>query len=368
MSVINQMLKDLDERKTATRNGPYAPLIGQKNNSSKLPWIIVVILSVALIVWVLKDLLPGATMTENNETVIASSTPAEKVIATKTEAVMPEKEQPIDPIIETTPAQDMATVAEKTSDDSVSLTETDSPILAEAENNRAEQVVSKTATDSSSVNLAASIQVTESNESEEQANKPRVLKVSPQKELRAKAQILLEQYQRESYGAMSDAQFAEVLALDPNFHKVRISWLSKLSQQNDNRFEQESLIAIQRWPEIYQYRQMLARSWVAAEPQKAYELLLQQTPTINQAPDYHGLIAYSAKQMGDFNLASKQYQLLLKSFPERADWWLALALAEDQLQRSASALGAYRQSLRFPGLAQNIQAYAEQRIKALQGY
>ena len=96
--------------------------------------------------------------------------------------------------------------------------------------------------------------------------------------------------------------------------------------------------------------------------------MLQQPPAITEAPDYHGLIAYSAKQMGNMNLASKQYQLLLKNYPERADWWLALALAEEQLQRNASALRAYQQSLRFPGLAENIQAYAEQRIKALQGF
>ncbi|MBT8449831.1 MAG: hypothetical protein KJO69_09085 [Gammaproteobacteria bacterium] len=365
MSVINQMLKDLDERKTATPNGPHAPLMGQKNNSSKLPWVIVAILSIALIAWVLKDLLPVAPMTTDYEKVVATSHETEEQIVTKAEALTPETEQQLEPIIKATLAESERSVAEQTEATEVTLEGTEIPVTAEVADNTTEanKMILEPVAD-----LVTNPVVTTNDEVVEKASQPRVVKVSPQLELRAKAQALYEQYQRESYGAISDAQYTEVLALDPDFHEVRISWLSRLSQQKDNRFEQESLMAIQRWPEIYQYRQMLARSWVAAEPQKAYDLLLQQTPTINQAPDYHGLIAYSAKQMGDFNLASKQYQLLLKSFPERADWWLALALAEDQLQRSASALRAYQQSLRFPGLAQNIQAYAEQRIKALQGY
>ena len=72
--------------------------------------------------------------------------------------------------------------------------------------------------------------------------------------------------------------------------------------------------------------------------------------------------------MGDLNLASKKYQLLLQSYPERADWWLALGLLQEQLGNQSRALTAYQQSLRFPGLSGNTRAYAEQRVKAIQGF
>ena len=37
-----------------------------------------------------------------------------------------------------------------------------------------------------------------------------------------------------------------------------------------------------RWPEVYQYRQMLARLWVLSEPNRAYELLVSDMPHLIQ--------------------------------------------------------------------------------------
>lgn len=327
MSVINQMLKDLDERKRPVSNTPYEPMMQQRQSQSKLPWVIVALLSLAIVGWGLKDLLPvNATeeANDNADVATAEKTEYDKVVATNNTDSQPDE---------------AATEAVVTKSEKIALPE----------------------------DIGAPKATINTQQSEPQEAESRVLKVSPQQQSRIQADELLAEYQQQS-GTLSDAQYAEVLALDPNFHSARISWLSRLNQQNDDRFERQTMQAIQKWPEVYQYRQILARFWVMATPQKAYDLLMQQPPAIDKAPDYHGLIAYSAKQMGNLNLASKQYQLLLKSYPERADWWLALALAEDQLQRSASALRAYQQSLRYPGLAQNTQAYAEQRIKALQGF
>ena len=72
--------------------------------------------------------------------------------------------------------------------------------------------------------------------------------------------------------------------------------------------------------------------------------------------------------MGELTLATKKYELLLQSFPERADWWFALALLQEQLGVQGMALAAYQQSLRFPGLTTTTRDYAQQRVRAIQGY
>ena len=382
MSVINQMLKDLDERKTAPAESTYEPIMSQSQPSSKLPWVIVAVLSLVILAWLLRDLLPvnilpvaqdSQAIAEPNEDqtylkVVAADeggTQAENDI-TDAEVAQSEISKPTDQTLASTAADEASITDQNTT------TTNEQPLVAETTTNDSQAVIEpvfpeeNVTTDASSNVVAQKISepVVETPADPE----PRVVKISPQQERRTQAETRYAQYQQTLGGALTDTQYAEVLAIDPEFHRVRIDWLAKLSQQQDSRFEAQSLDAIEQWPAVYQYRQMLARSWVMSEPQQAYQLLMQQPPAITEAPDYHGLIAYSAKQMGDLNLASKQYQLLLKSYPERADWWLALALAEDQLERSASALRAYQQSLRFPGLAANIKAYAEQRIRALQGF
>ena len=196
----------------------------------------------------------------------------------------------------------------------------------------------------------------------------RVVKRNPNASKRTEAEQQYRAYTQDSTSTLNSNEYRAVLEIDPDFHRVRIEWLSSLIQSNESEFTEEASKAMTRWPSVYQYRQMLARLWVMSEPQKAYDLLVSDMPTIATAPDYHGLIAYSAQQMGDLNLASKKYQLLLQSYPERADWWLALGLLQEQLGNQSRALTAYQQSLRFPGLSGNTRAYAEQRVKAIQGF
>ena len=47
-----------DERKPAAPNTPYEPIMNQSKPSSKLPWVIVVVLSLVILAWFFRDLLP----------------------------------------------------------------------------------------------------------------------------------------------------------------------------------------------------------------------------------------------------------------------------------------------------------------------
>ena len=67
-------------------------------------------------------------------------------------------------------------------------------------------------------------------------------------------------------------------------------------------------------------------------------------------------------------MAIEHYQLLLQHYPNRADWWLGLAVSEERQANKEAALQAYRQAIAKPGLTQNVSDYARQRIKILQGF
>ena len=360
MSVINQMLRDLDQRQ-GQQQAPHtvSTPIDTKSNSTMIYAAVAVIVSLSLAIasYFYFAAQPASAVSESTEPAVSSVNatinPADTPL-NQTVTVQP-KPAPVPEAKTATKTQpessaQIVVAEEKQSETTVLAKENRSQAPAEtADNTR-----SSAATDETP---AAT-----------QEPATRVVKRNPNASKRTEAEQQYRAYTQDSTSTLNSNEYRAVLEIDPDFHRVRIEWLSSLIQSNESEFTEEASKAMTRWPSVYQYRQMLARLWVMSEPQKAYDLLVGDMPTIATAPDYHGLIAYSAQQMGDLNLASKKYQLLLQSYPERADWWLALGLLQEQLGNQSRALTAYQQSLRFPGLSGNTRAYAEQRVKAIQGF
>ena len=335
MSVINQMLRDLDQRQ-GQQQAPHmvSTPIDTKSNSTMIYAAVAVIVSLSLAVasYFYFAAQPASAVSETTEPTVSSAN-----------ATINPADTPLNQPVTTQPEPVPLSVPE-----------------------------TKTTTAQIKTEPSPQIVVPEEKQSETSAatQEPatRVIKRNPNASKRTEAEQQYLAYTQDSTNTLSSNEYRTVLEIDPDFHRVRIEWLSSLIQTNESEFTEEASKAMIQWPSVYQYRQMLARLWVMSEPQKAYDLLVSDMPTIATAPDYHGLIAYSAQQIGDLNLASKKYQLLLQSYPERADWWLALGLLQDQLGNQSRALTAYQQSLRFPGLSGNTRAYAEQRVKAIQGF
>jgi len=357
MSVINQMLRDLDQRQ-GQQQAPHtvSTPIDTKSNSTMIYAAVAVIVSLSLAVasYFYFAAQPESAVSESIEPAVSSANatinPADTPL-NQTVTVQP-KPAPVPEAKTATKTQpessaQIVVAEEKQSETTVVAKEDQS----QAPEETADNTRSSAATDETS---AAT-----------QEPATRVVKRNPNASKRTEAEQQYRAYTQDSTSTLNSNEYRAVLEIDPDFHRVRIEWLSSLIQSNESEFTEEASKAMTRWPSVYQYRQMLARLWVMSEPQKAYDLLVSDMPTIATAPDYHGLIAYSAQQMGDLNLASKKYQLLLQSYPERADWWLALGLLQEQLGNQSRALTAYQQSLRFPGLSGNTRAYAEQRVKAI---
>ncbi len=111
-----------------------------------------------------------------------------------------------------------------------------------------------------------------------------------------------------------------------------------------------------------------ARILVAAgRIDRAIDLLEKNAPAVNDDPDYHALLAGLEVRAGNYRRAARQYAALLPLAPDRATWWLGLAIALDQSGRSRAARKAYRSALEHPGLNPAAAAYARHRLEALQG-
>lgn len=353
MSVINQMLRDLDDRQVRQpASQPTAPMMNSESNGLPMRIIAGVILFAAIIIAVYYFNFyqsESVTTAESSEIAVAEQTETTAEIdnaLSNTEEVV------------TSESKELAPSAIENKAQEVSATTSTSEQI----------VVSEPVVETEPADVKATAEATTIEEARIEEPVSRVVKTNPNESNRTRAEQKFREFSEDGSSTLTSNEYQQVLAIDPSFHNVRIEWLSSLIQSNEALFSAEASSAMSRWPEVYQYRQMLARLWVLNEPRKAYDLLISDMPTLDTAPDYHGLIAYSAQQMGDLNLAVKKYELLLENFPERADWWLALGLLQEQLGSQTRALAAYQQSLRFPGLSSSTRSYAEQRVRAIQGY
>ncbi|MDT8383712.1 MAG: tetratricopeptide repeat protein [Gammaproteobacteria bacterium] len=101
------------------------------------------------------------------------------------------------------------------------------------------------------------------------------------------------------------------------------------------------------------------------DSEAAVAVLEQAPPTQAADADYYALLAALYRAAGRHAQASQVYQQLLKGRPGVAAWWLGLALSEDAMGALPQALEAYRRAHRAGGLKPEVLAYVQSRIAAL---
>ncbi|MFT5578956.1 MAG: tetratricopeptide (TPR) repeat protein [Paraglaciecola psychrophila] len=129
-----------------------------------------------------------------------------------------------------------------------------------------------------------------------------------------------------------------------------------------------SLLAQQRAvnPQHIGLLQLEARLLMAtARAEQAQQLLLSQQPPVAEYPAYYELLALAARQYQDFELAQHSYQQLLASDPGRGDWWVGLAVVLDEQALPQQALQAYSRGLRTQRIGADLASYARQRVMSI---
>jgi MSHA biogenesis protein MshN len=117
-------------------------------------------------------------------------------------------------------------------------------------------------------------------------------------------------------------------------------------------------------PENSEYRLMQARIYLTqGQTERAYQILqgLQSSDNI----EYLATQARIAQQLTQYEQAIKNYQQLAKMQPDEARWWLGLAVAYDANKQYSLALQAYQSAQAQGNLSASSLNFVEQRMQEL---
>lgn len=101
------------------------------------------------------------------------------------------------------------------------------------------------------------------------------------------------------------------------------------------------------------------------ENDAALAVLERARPSAAGEVDYYALLAVLYRGAGKHAQAARIYEQMLKLRPAVAAWWMGLALAQDAMGESDQALSAYQRAQRAGGLNSEVLHYVQSRIAAL---
>lgn len=97
----------------------------------------------------------------------------------------------------------------------------------------------------------------------------------------------------------------------------------------------------------------------------AVGVLERALPAVSADPEYHALLAALYRQEKKYAQAARTYQQILLQRPGVASWWMGLALSEDAMGKNAKALVSFQRAQRAGGLGAEVMKYVRTRIAAL---
>lgn len=371
MSVINQMLKDLEQQPPQGNLPTGAVTVGQPNGSKKL--LVTLVASIALVTGSAGYLL----MQDNIAPAMAAPVGAAPTVAvpvTVTPAtVLPDVAVPAEMVQE--PIVDNLTVGVSDSaEQAVQATLMQAPATSKKQDVATPAVATPIAqaepSQQVSVQPPAKKQVVLAKttaETSENSISIKPITRTPQQQ----AQLYAEQAEQALLsGDKEQAKllFNQVLKLDSSHDLAR----EKLAALLYGEQRTKSAVTLLREglaisPDHANFRLMLARIFMQNKnKQQAYYYLKPHRPEITGHTDYYAMLAGLAQNLGDLDTALSAYLKLTAHEPNRAKWWLGLGITADKLQQGELALTAYHKAQMMGQLSAASRNYIDTRITQLE--
>jgi len=371
MSVINQMLKDLDERQNEQNTlEDRSSSVVVKSSSSKIIIVTVaVVLSINIVgflFWQLynenKELKAKNSNVQAAQPIAPMITPAQVDEKSLPESINKEKQEPRfpEPIKKTEarlPIVDNATVqqAEKSSN---------SPV---EERQAAESTPTISTSHEDVPTIPTKVNQAMVNDDKSQA-KPQLTisrkQLSPD-ELATQKISRAERAVENNDLSKAEKLFEEVLLVVPENKVARKQlaalWFGKQSYQAAVNLLSQG-IALS--PNDSEYRLMKARIYLSQGQTLAAVTTLKVLATVKDT-EYQALLASSAQQVEQFSIAAQAYQLLTTLQPSVGRWWLGLAVAFDSNSQFKQAIKAYQQARDSVELSESARQFSRQRLQEL---
>ncbi len=405
MSVINTMLKDLEQREGQTLSGRYQPPQPSRWRLALIAWLLALLCVPALAygVWHLWLDQPASVPAPTAEVAVASpvvATPvANAVESAPSHAVV--TAQPVAPTVAVTSAQQTAAPVVQPATTAVasaavavspqhevasvtgvaSVTETSLPAQetrdpapgapASQDNGLEETLLGP---DEGPQLTEAALQTDDSTTTmtdEYPAEPQGSLEIaeehlSPQQEAALDRRKGLQALTKGQLDVARDS-FSRVLANDPLDHEIRERLAGLL--YGDGRIpEAQQLLdeGIRLAPSRADFRLMQARlALTTGNKAAALQSLSGWEPPVGANLDYYATRAALAQELSQPGVAASSYQQLTVAQPTEARWWLGLGIALDKQGRPLAALDAYRKALTLP-LSAGSRQFVQQRIEQLE--
>ena len=372
MSVINQMLKDLDQRQVEQQDSrDFTAPVSSPSANKKIIFIslvVIILLNVGgVFVW---------QMYVENQTLKMSNTLEKKPVVKKEEysaAVNEDSEQ-------TSKSRDLTNSAVNNEQ---SRQHSKQNTIVQVEHSRAtpESIAPLGAVSNQTIKQidtsVASINVMMNNSSKQKelaepipdTVKKSTLKISRKqlspRELAKQKLIRAEQALNNNDISQAETLFEDVLLVMPEHKSARKQlaalWFGRQAYSDAlNLLSQGIYIS----PNDNEFRLMNARVYLQQNRVQQAFATLNTMQGVNEVVnvEYQSLRATTAQQLNEFSFAAQAYQILVSIDPSAARWWLGLAVAHDSNSEFEQASNAYQMALNKSGLSGSAETFARQRI------
>ena len=372
MSVINQMLKDLDKRQgeQVTDSNVTVPVTRKSSNTKLVAIIVIVILLVniaGIFAWQLyaenQQLKTQAQQKQKVTNLVTPKVVNTAVVSNTPELVTDKLENKVatatvDKVTEPVATEAIADANKATSNETEMNAVAPEPLLAASAN----------VVESPEKTTPAGHSQVKEQEKEVLETKPTLTisrsQLSP-KMLSEKKITEAERAMEVNDLAKAESLFEEVLLLIPEHETARKQlaalWYGKKAYQDAiNLLSQGIAIA----PQSEEMRLMSARIYF--EQGRARQALNLLSPINNsQRVDLQVLIANIASEINEYKSAANAYRKLLILEPNVGRWWLGLAVSLDSQGQFKLASNAYDEAITKGNLSSNALQFARQRVAEL---
>ncbi|WP_286234684.1 tetratricopeptide repeat protein [Thalassotalea sediminis] len=379
MSVINQMLKDLEQRNQdeQANTNTHQPVVIQ--STSTKPWLL--ILGILLLVNIAGGLIWW--LYQENQLLKEQSFVHQKVSA---DNVMPVSESGDEPKI-----------AHKVSSNQENAVEADTQVAQVNQNANAPVAAKNTSTITADVNDTFTVDIVQNNQSNSEArnaknvvndNEPpleskteasQVNKASTEKKpvltiarKQLTAEALVRQKSKAAQQAIelnnmkrAESLLEEILLIQPEHHSSRKQLAALWFGRQDMRAALNLLSqGIALAPNYLEFRMMQARIYLKEGlHKKALASLMPVAHTDDVA--FQSFLATIAQQAGENKQASTAYERLTQLQPTQGKWWLGYAVALDRDGEFSHAKQAYLKASATDDISESTRQFIRQRLSEL---
>lgn len=114
------------------------------------------------------------------------------------------------------------------------------------------------------------------------------------------------------------------------------------------------------------YKKVKARILMAAgEIEAATDLLMRRAPPIGEDIEYHDILATAQLANRDYEGALISYTSLVQQDRSQGKWWYGFAASQDSLGNGSAARQAYSQAIQLSNLSPSLRARSQERLISL---